>query len=373
METEMKAARSMGSGRLSRIRDEGSRRIRKGGRSSTAVVSRGLRWAKPNTPKLVIAGSDGIGGAVENAVTNALGTIGDRWGFSDLVEFFAQFTEMKVEGFLFSVAPNAQLELVSRFLLPGPALWATRGIGIVPAEDFVADFEPAFFRSRARFDAGYGPGTTGLMLKCEAQGGPHAFGFAQFETSAGEEFVVRQWSGSADVLRKEVLEWAVYELFGSEADIEAVAIILAGSREILIHGAHEVVETALIVRAVAQKDIEEDAEDLALGVIRDAALGLVVEGIFLEPGIKARLFGTLPPLGGANLEFADLRTEVAVEVLLVPQTGANQGVGAVGACDAFGEPKRPRIHFTRIVERLKRRGTDPFDVPKVEKLVGRNV
>ena len=40
---------------------------------------------------------------------------------------------------------------------------------------------------------------------------------------------------------------------------------------------------------------------------------------------------------------------------------------------AFGEQKRPRIHFTRIVERLKRRGTDPFDVPKVEKLVGRNV
>src|SRR6516165_5480257 len=159
---------------------------------------------------------------------------------------------MERQGFLFFVASDAQAKLVARFLLACPSFGTTRGIRIVPAQDLVADFEPAFFGRGACLDAGYKPGTAGFALKGKAESSPDAFGFAKFETGAGKELVIRQWRGSADVFRKKVLERAVNELFGGEADIEAVAVILARSRKILIHGAHEVVETALIVGAVAQ-------------------------------------------------------------------------------------------------------------------------
>src|SRR5215472_10068278 len=144
---------------------------------------------------------------------------------------------MERQGFLFFVASDAQAELVARFLLACPSFGTTRGIRTVPAQDLVADFELAFFGRGAWLDAGYKP---------------RAFGFAQFETGAGKKLLIRQRRGSADVLRKKVLERAVNEFFGREADIEAVAVILARFRKILIHGAHEVVETALIVGAVAQ-------------------------------------------------------------------------------------------------------------------------
>src|SRR6516225_149197 len=280
---------------------------------------------------------------------------------------------MEGQGFLLFVAPDAQTKLVSRFLLRGPTLGAARGIRIIPAQDFVTDFEPAFFGGGARFDAGHRPGTVGLALKGETQRGPNAFGFAKFETGVGEEFVVRQRRSSADVLRKEVLERAVDELFGGETNIEAVAVIPAGFRKILIHGAHEVVETALIVGAVAQENIEKDSEDLALRVVGDAALRLIVDSVFLKPSVEARLFGALPALGGTNLEFADLRAQIAVEILLVQETGAHQGVRAVSARDAFGEPKRTGVHFAGVVERLERSGPDPFDIPEVKKLVGGNI
>src|SRR6516162_4257743 len=154
---------------------------------------------------------------------------------------------MERQGFLFFGASDAQAELVARFLLACPSFGTTRGIRTVPAQDLVADFELAFFGRGAWLDAGYKPRAVGFALEGKAESSPDAFGFAQFETGAGKKLLIRQWRGSADVLRKKVLERAVNEFFGREADIEAVAVILARFRKILIHGAHEVVETALMV------------------------------------------------------------------------------------------------------------------------------
>ena len=136
-----------------------------------------------------------------------------------------------------------------------------------------------------------------------------------------------------------------------------------------VHAAQHVVERFVIVGGVANGEVEQDAGDLALVVIRNAAVGLAVVVVFFEPGVEAGFFDALPGVRGARIEFADLAGEVAVELVFGPQSGAFESVGAVGAGDAFGEPERARIHFFGVVHGLERLRTDAFHVPGVKKFV----
>ncbi len=68
----------------------------------------------------------------------------------------------------------------------------------------------------------------------------------------------------------------------------------------VIERAHHIVETRAIVGPVADQNIQHDADDLALVVIRDAFLGAVVERIFFVPRIEAGLLDALPAMRGAR-------------------------------------------------------------------------
>jgi len=137
--------------------------------------------------------------------------------------------------------------------------------------------------------------------------------------------------------------------FSLKTNVEGIAIELPFPGKVRIHGAQEIVKAPLIFGAIAQDDVEQKAKHLALRVIRNAALGLVVERVFFQPGVQAGLLGALPLFGGPGLEFRDLLAQVLQEFLFAPDAGADERIRTERVGDAFREPERAGVHFTRVI------------------------
>src|SRR5215472_8692445 len=312
-----------------------------------------------------------VGRAVENAIADATSAVVCTGSFDHLVKGLSAFAEANFDAYFLSVAAHPQV--LTGFLLRGPALGAARNLNGIPAKDLIAHLQAASFGATPGFDGGDRPGRIGLALDRKAKRGTRTFLFLDRKTRSRKEVCIGQGLRTADIIVEEVVQGAAGELFRGEADVQAVTIEFAGFGEVLIHVAEHVVQAVLIVGAVADKDIEQDAEDLALSVIGDTALRLVVKGIFLEPGVETGLLGALPTLGRARLEFRDLRTEVLIKLLMIPDAGANQSVRTVRVRDALGKPKCACVHLVGVIHRLQRGGTNALDVPQMEKFVGRDV
>src|SRR6266852_6687975 len=93
---------------------------------------------------LVGAGGDGVGGAVEEAITEAAGPFVSVGHFGNLEEFLMQFTQADFDGFFLFRATDAEAQKIPGFLLGGPALGAARNVSVVPTHNFVADLQAAF-------------------------------------------------------------------------------------------------------------------------------------------------------------------------------------------------------------------------------------
>src|ERR1700741_2047743 len=210
---------------------------------------------------LMRMGGDGVGGAMEQTIANMLGAVRSSGGFHHLIGLFTEFPKPEIESLLLVSAADTQVQVLAGLLLCNPAFRMARRVGIVPTQNFVADFHAALLGAASWFNAGHGPRGILLTLNGKTQKGADEFLFLQDEPCLGKNFRVRKRFSAADVFGEKVVERTSGNFFGNETNIEAVAIELSGLGEILIHGAHHVVETALVIGTVANKDIQQNAED----------------------------------------------------------------------------------------------------------------
>src|SRR5258708_22495113 len=138
------------------------------------------------------AGGDGLGGAVEDAVSEAASAFVGIRHFGDLEEFFMQFTEMDFDGLFLFRAANAQTQNVAGFLLPRPAVRAPRHIRVVPTHNFVANLQAAFCRWTIRVNRGDSPWASVFPLRCKTKRAANCFMRAAFESRAGRQLRARR-------------------------------------------------------------------------------------------------------------------------------------------------------------------------------------
>src|SRR5258706_13416861 len=284
------------------------------------------------------AGGDRLGRSAKDAVAQpARPFVGVRH-FGCLNEFFIHFTEMDLDGLFLLRAADAQTQNVAGFLLPRPALRAARHVRVVPTHNFVANLQATLRRWTIRVNRGDSPWASGFPLRCKTKRGANAFVRAEFEPRAGKELLVRQRIRPAYIIVEEIRERATGKFFSLKTNVEGIAIELPFPGKVRIHGAQEIVKAPLIFGAIAQDEVEQKAKHLALRVIRNAALGLVVERVFFQPRVQAGLLGALPLFGGPGFEFRDLLAQVLQEFLFAPEAGAHKRIGAERVGDAFREP-----------------------------------
>src|SRR5262245_65701709 len=90
---------------------------------------------------------------------------------------------------------------------------------------------------------------------------------------------------------KEIREGTAGDRFRGQAYVQRVAIEPSFAREVLVHLAHHIVERLGVAGAVANQNVQQEAQDLSLGVIGDAEVRSVVVGVFLEPRSEERRVG----------------------------------------------------------------------------------
>ena len=240
---------------------------------------------------------------MEHPVADALGAFDSIANLHDLVGLFAGFSEDEINISPFLPATDLQMQALARFLLCSPPIGAMRWISAVPAKNLVTHQQAAFSGVTVGFHASNRQRGVRLALDSEPERGTNGLLLLEGEARLGEHARVGQRIGAADVFGEKFLKRTAGNFLSGKSDVQTVAIEPAGPREILIHGTHDVIEAALVAGAIADHDIEQNTEDLAFCVVRDAALGLVVERIFVQPGVQAGLFSALPLLGWAGFEF----------------------------------------------------------------------
>src|SRR5215471_4415512 len=86
-------------------------------------------------------GGNRLGGPMQKALPEAASALIGTRKIGNLKELFPQFAETHVERFLLFIGADAEVEHVAGLLLHHPALRAARHIGVVPAEDCIADLQ----------------------------------------------------------------------------------------------------------------------------------------------------------------------------------------------------------------------------------------
>ncbi len=153
----------------------------------------------------------------------------------------------------------------------------------------------------------------------------------------------------------------------------AIRIEAALLRILLIEFSQKIVEAGAVVGGIAQDNIEHDSQQLALVVVRDAEIGLIVQGIFFKPGVEARFFRALPAVRGTRFKLGNLIAQIGKELRFAPQARTHERVGSIGIREAFGEPQRRRPHLMRVVDGFERLRADALDIPEVKKFVCGNI
>src|SRR6266567_8077843 len=119
------------------------------------------------------------------------------------------------------------------------------------------------------------------------------------------------------------------------------------------------------------RKIKHHTEQLALVVVRDAALRTPIVTIAFKPGVKARLFGRLRKMSRATLQFCNLLAEPGEILLFVQQTSAQLNGTFRGAGYTFAEPQRARVILSGVIHGFERLRTDAFDIPQMKEFMSR--
>src|SRR5215469_7149343 len=116
-------------------------------------------------------------------------------------------------------------------------------------------------------------------------------------------------------------------------------------------------------------EVEHDAEQFTLVVVRDAALGAAVVVVSLKPRVKARNFGRLRETCRTVLELADLISDVPEVFLFVNQAGAKLDDFFNRAGHAFTEPERAGVVFLGVIHGLQRLWTNALHIPEMKEFM----
>src|ERR1035438_6045026 len=116
---------------------------------------------------------------------------------------------------------------------------------------------------------------------------------------------------------------------------------------VCIHPLQDFAQARCAPAGLAHLKVQHHTEQFAFVVVGDAALGMAVIAVALEPGIEAGFLRRLCEVCRTALKFRDLLTESLQVLLLIQQTSPQLDRAFGGAGDAFAEPKRPRVILFR--------------------------
>ena len=133
---------------------------------------------------------------------------------------------------------------------------------------------------------------------CDIRIGP----LLQFEPCRGKERVIRDFIRSGDIAAEKILKAFSGDLFDGRSNVIALVIKLSLPWVLRVQAPQHVVERLVIVGGVADGKIEENASNLALVVVGNAAVGLVVVVVFFEPGVETGFLHALPRARGTELK-----------------------------------------------------------------------
>ena len=134
--------------------------------------------------------------------------------------------------------------------------------------------------------------------------------------------------------------------------------------------AHHVVERLAAVAAFANLQVEQQAENCALVVVRHLRVyRIFVLPVELYPRIEARLFNALLQASRRVLQRLDRARRGREKLVFGDQSRASQRHVGVVVGNAFCDPQQFRVVLLRVIEWAKRVGTDSFDVPEMKEFV----
>src|SRR5215469_8472269 len=116
-------------------------------------------------------------------------------------------------------------------------------------------------------------------------------------------------------------------------------------------------------------EVEHDAEQFTLVVVRDAALGTAVVVESLKPCVEARSFRRLCKACWTMLKLADLVANVPEILLFVGQARAKLDGFFNRAGHSFAEPQRARVVCSGVVDGFQCLGANALHIPEVEEFV----
>src|SRR5262249_38680526 len=116
-------------------------------------------------------------------------------------------------------------------------------------------------------------------------------------------------------------------------------------------------------------EVQHDAEEFALVVVRDATLGMTVVVESLKPRIEARGFGRLRKARRTMLKLTNLVPDVPEVLLFVAQPRAKLDGFLNRAGHAFAKPQSTCVIFPGVVDGLQRLWANPLHIPEMEEFV----
>src|SRR5712692_9062266 len=312
--------------------------------------------------------------AVKQAVENAALLFSGIAGLLQGVDALPALGERETHFLQVVLVPEAKANDLTGAVFVQPAYRVARKRSAVQGEQDVALAHARLLGRASRLDlGGDGRRPCAAAHRQETKLRSRALGALQHQPGASQDLSTRKVVGAGNVAGKELLKAAPCNPLSGGANVGRIPVEAPLAGEAIVEVTQDIVEARTVVRRVADQDIKQHTEDLALVVIGDAEVRPAVERVFLEPGVEAGLLDTLPAARRPQLEVGYLPGEVVVELLAGPQARADKRVGGVAAGDTLGKPQRARPLLTGVVHRLERLRTNALDVPQVEELVRRHV
>src|SRR5713226_425852 len=242
----------------------------------------------------IMLGPRPVSGAVKQAVENAALLFGGIAGLLQGVEALPALGERETHFLQIVLAPEAKPNGLTGAVFVQPAYGVARKRGAVQGEQDVAFAHVRLLGGATRFDLDGDGRRPCAAHRQETKLRSRAPGAFQHQPGASQELSTRKLVGAGNVAGEEFLKAVPCNPLGGGANVGRILVEAPLAGEAIVEVTQDIVEARTVVRRVADQDIKEHAEDLALVVIGDAEVRPTVERVFLEPGVEAGLLDTLP-------------------------------------------------------------------------------
>ena len=165
----------------------------------------------------------------------------------------------------------------------------------------------------SKFRVATNPGSAIEITRCD-----------QMQSHGPEEIIPRNFIRAGNILLEEPSQVGMADRLGGTTHSFGVGKELPFARVVLIHPMKDIANRGGVVSGLAHLQVEQDAEQVSLVVIGDAARGQAVVVVFFQPRIQAGFFRRLSEMGRTPLQFADFVGQTLQIAGLIQQAGAQQ-------------------------------------------------